>query len=138
MTPLEGLLVNALRVSLGAMRSVPPVDCRVGPELRTTMAFAAVVAGAALGVADGRPTDPRNTELMKTLEAARDGLAYLLPLAPVSARMLKIRDAQVALVALTHMIGPPGDDAAPSRESLQFKEMLDVMSGGRPCDTEPA
>jgi hypothetical protein len=136
MTPQEKLLANALRVALGAIRAVPPVGGCVTPELRTTMAYAAVLAGAAIGATEGRPLDPRNTDLMAALEGARDGLAYLLPLAPVSARMLKVKDAQATLVALVQMIGPPGDDTVPSRESMQFKEVLDVMSGGKPCDSE--
>lgn len=105
--PTNDSLVQALKICCAALSSMPEIDGRYTPEHRTVQALAFVTAQAGIAMAEGRPLDVQNTDLVRMLAAARDAIEYMLPRVDLNrAGALDMRRAERALIDLTRLVGP--------------------------------
>lgn len=100
-------LAQGLRIACAALQNVPEIGAAYTAEMKTVHAYALAAAHAGVAMAEGRPFDPRGTELVVTLNSARDALEFLLTRAEFRKHDgPAFANAETALVALTRLVGP--------------------------------
>lgn len=120
-------LVRALRLAAAALHAMPPLHQEVGPEHHSARAAALVTIQAGVAMAEGRPFDSDNTDLMSILRRARDSIMFLtdpgrqLALGPVLEGI-----ARKTAFEIQQMIGGPEFGAV---ESLLLEDARDREHG---------
>lgn len=100
-------LAQALKIACAALQNMPEIGAAYTAEHRTAHAYALVTAQAGAAMAEGRPFDPKGTELVVMLNSARDALEFLLTRAEFRRDDgSAFANAEMALVALTRLVGP--------------------------------
>lgn len=100
-------LAQGLMVSCAALQNVPEIGAAYTAEQRTAHAYALAAAQAGVALAEGRPFDPKGTELVVMLNSARDAIEFLLTRAEFRRYDERaFASAELALVALTRIVGP--------------------------------